>query len=360
MLLDKYTPKKLEEVLGQRDLISKIEAWLDQWKPGKALLIFGSSGTGKSLIINLVAKERGMSLYEINASDDRSASSIKENLVPASKEGSLLKKRLILIDDVDSLGQSDRGGIAEIIKVVKESANPIILIANDAYDQKLKSLRGYCELLRVRKVPVNSIEKRLKDIALKERIMISDESIRKLAENSSGDIRSAINDLGTFNDMAYRDKETKIFDVLNIIFRGKDLTKSMRAIDSSDKDLDEIFWWIEQNIPLEYQNKELVAEALDILSRADIFRSQVIKNQNYRFKKYMRDLMASITLLDNSQKKFILYRPPQRFITLGSTKVSRKDAEEFYKSLGIKSSRKKIREQASMLKIIMGRKFKGF
>jgi replication factor C large subunit len=359
MLMEKYKPKNLEEILGQKELILKINDWLKKWKPGKALFIYGPTGTGKTLIINLIAKERKMSLFEINASDERSASSIKEKLLPASKEGSLFNKRLILIDEVDSFSQADRGGIAEIIKIVKESANPIILTANDAYDIKLRSLRSYCDLIRIRKIPRNLIEKKLTEIASKERLKIDKETIERIALNAEGDIRSAINDL-TLNENVFRDKEKNIFEVLNIIFRGKNLRKALHAIDSSDKDIDELFWWIEQNIPLEYQNPDLIVQAFEILSKADIFRSKIIKNQNYRFNKYMKDMIASISLIENPQKRFILYKPPGRLITLGSTKTSRREVEEFYKGLGLHCSTKKIREQAPFLKIILGKDFMGF
>jgi len=357
--MEKYEPKNLKEVIGQNDLIIKINDWLRKWKSGKALLIYGPSGTGKSLIVKLIAKERKMSLFEINASDERSASSIKEKLLPASKEGSLLNKRLILLDEIDSFGQADRGGITEIINIIKESSNPIILIANDAYNNKLKSLRNYCELIRIRKISKNIIEKKLLELAQKEKLKIDIETIKLIAENAGGDIRSAINDLEFSNESVRRDKEKNIFEVLNAIFRGKSLTKALHAIDDSDKDLEELFWWIEQNIPLEYTSPELIAEALEILSKADIFRSQITKNQNYRFKKYMKDMIASLSILDSDQRRFILYKPPGRFITLGSSKISRKDAEEFYKTLGLNCSMKKIKNQEPLLKIILGKKFMG-
>ncbi|MEM5778196.1 MAG: replication factor C large subunit [Candidatus Aenigmatarchaeota archaeon] len=357
MLVEKYKPRSLREVLGQKEIILKIDEWLKKGYK-KALLIYGPSGTGKTLIPSLVAKERNMNLFEINASDERSAPSLKERLLPASKESSLFKKRLILIDDVDSFSQTDRGGIAEIINIIKESNNPIILTANDAYNEKLKNLRNYCELLRIKKIPKNLIEKKLLEIATKEKIKISKEDIEKIAENADGDIRSAINDLEA-NSYATRDKEKNIFEVLNNIFRSKNLEKALKAIDSSDKDLDEIFWWVEQNIPLEYNDPKLIAMAFDILSKADLFKSQIIKNQNYRFNKYLKNMIASIALLENPQKKFILYKPPERLITLGSTKGFRKEKEIFYKSLNLKCSLRKIKEQIPFLKIIL-KEFKDF
>lgn len=359
MLAEKYKPTSLREVLDQKDLILKMGAWLDSWKSGsKALIIYGPTGTGKSTIANLIAKERGMRVFEISSNEERSALLLKEKLI-SSKESSLSGRRMILIDDVDSFGSSDRGGITEIISAVKESASPIVMTANDAYDQKLKSLREYCELLKTRRVPVNTIEKKLTEIASREKIRIGALPIRKIAENSRGDVRSAINDLEALNENSFRDRESNIFDVLNVIFHARDIKKASLAIDSSNKDMDEIFWWIEQNIPLEYQSKETIAQALDILSRADLFRGRIIKNQNYRFRKYMKDVMASISLIENQQRRFVMYRPPGRLMTLGATKVSRKEAEEFYRSLGMNSSMKKIKEQEPFLRLILGSKFKG-
>jgi replication factor C large subunit len=355
MLIEKYKPKKLDEIIGQKETISKITFWLKEWKPGKALLLYGPVGIGKSIILEIIANEMNMSLLEINSSDDRSASSIKEILLPASKEGSLFKKRLILIDEIDSFSGEDRGGIAEIIKIVKESAHPIILIANNAYDSKLKTLRGYCELIRLRRIPSNLIEKRLNEIAFKERLKIDKDSIRRIALNSDGDIRSAINDLEILSKDSIREREKDIFEILKMIFQGENLREILRTIEQSDKDIDEIFWWVEQNICNEYKKPEDIMKAFEFLSKADLFRGRIVSKQNYRFRKYMKDMIAGISSL-NKEKKFVSYKPPDRLILLGSTKSSRKDAEEFYKTLGLHCSQRKIKEQFSYLKIIFGNK----
>jgi len=354
MLVEKHKPKRLVEIVGQKIIIKKITDWLKKWKPGKALLLYGSTGTGKTLIVEIIAKENNFNLIEINASDKNAASYIREVLLPASKEGSLLNKRLILIDEIDSF--SDRGAIAEIIKTLKQSAHPIIITANNAYDKKLRSLRNYCSLLKINRIPVNLIERELNKIALKEKIKISRDMIRRIAIDSDGDIRSAINDLGVFSkdtEFGIRDKEKDIFKVLRIIFQSNDLKRALQAIGESDKDIDEIFWWIEENIPKEFKNAEEIAKAYDLLSKADLFRSKIIINQNYRFKKYMRDLIAGITIIGKN-KNFIMYKPPDRLVILGRTKALRNKNEEFYENLGnvLHCSKRKVKEQMPYLNII--------
>ncbi len=355
MFVEKYKPKRLVEIVGQKIVIKKITDWLKKWKPGKALLLYGPTGTGKTLIVEIIAKENKFNLIEINASDKNAASHIKEFLLPASKEGSLLNKRLILIDEIDSF--SDRGAVAEIIKTIKQSAHPVLITANNAYDKKLRSLRNYCILLRVNRLPVNLIERELNKIALKEKIKISIYVIRRIAVNSDGDIRSAINDLEIFSkdtELDIRDKEKDIFKVLRVIFQSNDLGKALQAIGESDKNIDEIFWWIEQNIPKEFKNPKEIAEAFDLLSKADLFRSKIVVNQNYRFKKYMRDLIGGITLI-GSNKKFIMYKPPDRLIILGRTKALRNKNEELHENLGniLHCSKRKVKEQVPYFNIIL-------
>jgi len=360
MLLDKYSPKKINDIVGQKVIIKRIRDWLKRWKPGKALLLYGPTGVGKTLIASVIANEKNMRLLEINASDKRTASSIKKILEPATKDNSLSKNRLILIDEIDGLSGADRGGASEIKRMIKESKFPIILIANNAYNPKLRVLRSYCELLKLKRIPVNLIEKRLRDICKKEKLKIDDDTIRKIAINSNGDIRSAINDLETAS-IGYREREKNIFDVLRTIFKGKDLKTVLKSIDQCDKDIDEIIWWVEQNIYTEFKETGEIAKAFDILSKADLFRSKIIISRNYRFKGYMKNLIAGIALVRKKPYyRFNLYRPPDRLVILGRTKMIRYRMDEIYKDLGnfLHCSKRKVKKQLPYLKIILKEHFK--
>jgi len=352
MLVEKYKPKRLVEVVGQKIIVQKIIDYLKNWKRGKALLLYGPTGIGKTLIVEILSKENKFNLTEINTTDKDIVSYIKEVLLPASKESSLFNRRLILIDEVDSF--SDRGAITEVIKIIKESASPVILTANNAYEQKLKTLRHHCTLVRANRIHVNTIERELKRIALREKINIKEEMIRRIAADSDGDIRAAINDLENSSkdlELGFRDRERDIFRTLKIIFQSNNLKEALQAIDESDKDIDEIFWWIEQNIPLEFKDNIELAQAFDLLSKADLFKSKIAINQNYRFKKYMKDMIAGITLVGKN-KRFIMYKLPDRFIFLGRAKTDKEKNYEILESV-LHCSKRKIKEQMPYLNIIM-------
>jgi replication factor C large subunit len=355
MLIEKYKPKSLSEVVGQKSLIESIVQWLGNWKPKKALLLYGPTGIGKTLIPELIAKENKFNLVEISASDDNLTSYVRDVLVPASKESSLFNKRLIMIDDLETI--KDRGVVAEIINLVKESSTPIIITSNNAYDEKLRTLRNYCVLVKANRVSSISIGKYLSMIVAKEGIHVGDEMVARIAKDSDGDIRSAINDLeaiGKNPEFGLRDRERDIFKTLKSIFQSGSLSEALQAMDESDKDVDDIFWWVEQNIALEFKSNEEFLQALELLSKADMFRNKIVVNQNYRFKKYMKETLAGITLIGKN-KGFIMYRPPDRLMILGRTKISRAKDDETYTNLGgmLHCSKRKVKEQMPYLNVIL-------
>lgn len=96
-------------------------------------------------------------MLELNASDTRNKREIESLLSNAvtcqaiSSGGEVLnRKRLVIMDEVDGMGGSDRGGIAELIKVIKTSRIPIICICNDRQSTKIRSLVNHCFDLKVR------------------------------------------------------------------------------------------------------------------------------------------------------------------------------------------------------------------
>ncbi|MEM5794063.1 MAG: replication factor C large subunit [Candidatus Aenigmatarchaeota archaeon] len=375
MWSEKYRPKSLKEFVNQKEALEKFLAWVKNWKPGsKAMLFYGPPGTGKTALVQAYAQEKNLEFVEMNASDFRSKTQIEEVFGRSMLQKPLFKKsKIFLIDEIDGIaGREDIGGISAIIKIIKESNYPCILTANNPYDPKLRSLREECILVEFKKIHVFDIEKRLEEICKKEGISVEKEVLRNLAKRAEGDLRAAINDLEvvaagrkkvTLEDLealGYRERETTIFDALKIIFKTQSSISAKLAIASVDKDPEEIFWWIENNITKEYEKPEEIAKAFDALSKADLFRQRITLTQNWRFRGYMIDLMTAGVALSKKEmyRKFTRYEYPQKLIILGGTKTMRKEEKEllFKLSQVLHCSTKKIRlEFLPYLRIIFGK-----
>jgi replication factor C large subunit len=152
----KHKPKNLDEYVDQKDALDQFLKWIERWRHGKALLFHGPPGTGKTALVEAYCQEKGLDLIQLNASDYRSAAQIKEVLGSSVQQSSLFKRgKIFMIDEIDGLaGREDKGGVREIISIIKKSSYPVILTANDPWNKRLRSLRQYCQLVQFKKIPV--------------------------------------------------------------------------------------------------------------------------------------------------------------------------------------------------------------
>lgn len=361
---EKYAPKKIEEVVGQKKAVEQVLKWYNTWKPGKkALLFYGPPGVGKTCLIEALGNEKKLDIIELNASNYRTANQIREVIGKSMMQKSLFKKgKIFLIDEIDGIAsREDRGGTTEIIQMIKESKHPIILTANDIWNPRLRSLHNYSQIIQFGKIPYWSIVNRLELICKQEGLKYDKEVLKNIAKRSEGDLRAAINDLEmlsgdkkeiTLKDLEslyQREREMSIFDVLRIIFKTRTAISAKLAINNTDKDPDEIFWWIEQNITNEYEKPEEIARAFDMLSKADLFNNRIRRRQEYKFLKYMIDLMTAGVAVSKKDvyKKFSRYQYPTKIKILSQSKKSRIENKEKLLELSkqLHCSTRKIRSE---------------
>ncbi len=337
----KYAPKTLDEFVGNDKAVKRIIAWISNWKneKKKALLVYGPPGVGKTTLMPLIAKRFNYYLIETNASDVRSAEVIKNQFEKALSQASLFYKgRLMVFDEIDGIaGSEDRGASKEIIEIIKTTRYPVILIANDAYAPALRNIKNYCEMVEFRKIDTRLILKRLKEILAEEGIKYEESALATIARNANGDLKAAINDLQIVAEgkkeikledvkvAGYRDLERNIFDALRIIFKTESAQVASMATSNLDKDPDEFILWVRENIPIEYEKPEEIALAYHFLSRADIFKGRISKQQYWRYIVYVLQLSSVGIAVAKNKKyhKFTKYRYPSKLKKMGMTKEAR-------------------------------------
>mgnify|MGYP002641434171 FL=1 len=314
--IQKYVPKSLSEVAGQNSAVERLRAYAENYKRGtKPLFLYGGQGTGKTSSVHALAKDLDYEILEVNASDVRNADSINSLLGAGIHQMSLFGRgKIILVDEVDGLsGKEDRGGVAAITSLIVKSSYPIFLTANDPWNKKLATLRKKCELLEFRTLAYTSITNHLKKICELENITYDESALQELARAAGGDLRAAINDLQTFSyegkltkeniKMAYsRDHTETIINALTRVFKTTKSDVALPAFDEVQEDLDTIFLWIEENIPVEYKKPEDLAEAFSNLALADVFRGRIRRWQYYRFYVYCYNLLSAGIALSKNEK----------------------------------------------------------
>jgi len=310
-LCEKYRGKCFADIKGQDLAIRAIKDYVKKFtddrdtRGRKALLLHGPPGTGKTTLAHVVASEIKAEIFELNSSDLRNRTKLQEVLKPAIEQQSLFKKtKIILVDEVDGVTGSEHGGVPELISLINNATIPIIITANDAWSQKLNDLRKVCELIRLKELSYTTIKEILKEIATKEKISLDEDVLVSIAVKSKGDLRAAINDLQSISsplseneaklkpeNIHERNKEEDIFTVMQKIFKLKPSVEMLDMYDNVNMPLEEISLWIEANIPKEYKGEEL-AKAYEALSKADIFKHRIMRQQYWRFLVYQNIFLS--------------------------------------------------------------------
>lgn len=334
---DKYRPKKLDHVLGNKEKIDYIRQWILQiinGKNRKPLLIYGPCGIGKSSIPYAIKEEFGFDLIEMNASELRDKKRVERILGGAGLAGSLFGvSKIILIDDADILaGKSDYGGPMAIKNILVNSPHPVIVTATDIWDKKFTPIRSECDKVELKKINKVLIQNLLFEIAKKEELNFNQQSIEQIAENSDGDVRSAINDLYLMHS-SDRNKNKDIFNLVRTIFKSSDYDSIKEAV--NDIDYEMAILWIDENIPNEYDDKFDVARAYDSLSKGDIFFGR-IKFSNWKLLKYAIDLSTFGVSVSKSKTyhKFTKYNFPSFLSNMSSSMANRAMLKSIGKKIG--------------------------
>jgi replication factor C large subunit len=126
--------------------------------------------------------------------------------------------------------------------------------------------------------------------------------LTSISIKARGDMRAALNDLQSLSKMdektfikeiGDRNKEVSIFNALQFVFKNAQIDNKMLGVyEEVNMDVDEIFLWIEENIPYEYKGRELY-KAFDALSHADVFRGRIHRQQHWRFLVYESFFLGS-------------------------------------------------------------------
>lgn len=320
---EKYRPKRLSDVVGNPKAVNELRDWAQSWNKGvpkkRVAVIMGSPGIGKTTSAEALAAEMGWGLIEMNASDQRTGDAIRSVALRGAYSntfdagGNYLDtkaggRKLIVLDEADNLfGNADRGAIPAISELIKETMQPVVLIVNDFYalSKKSSAIKNDTVQISFLRPSTLTIAKVLKRIAVAEGTSITDDAIKRIAENSNGDLRAAVRDLESLclgrdevgmtdaDQLSGRAVRKGIYDLMASIFKRSDAMGSRLLIRDVDEEPSFVMLWLDENMPYEYTDRGDLVRGYNALSRADIYLGRVSRRQYFGLWSYANDMMTS-------------------------------------------------------------------
>ncbi len=194
---EKYRPSKFNEVVGQNDIVKRVESLTNSMNIPH-LLFAGPAGTGKSTLALITVKELYGNQWrenylELNASDERGINIVREKVKNFARTKSLGKVpfKIIFLDEADALTPEAQQALR---RTMENYSNTCRFILSCNYSSKIiDPIQSRCAIFRFKLLEKKDIQKYLQRIVEGESLTISPDAIETLYEGSEGDCRKATN-----------------------------------------------------------------------------------------------------------------------------------------------------------------------
>ena len=199
MWVEKYRPKKMTELVNQKDVVGSINSMLKKQSELPHLLFSGSAGVGKTTAALCLSSEilrehwRTYTL-ELNASDERGINMVRERVKKFSRFAGLdteIPFKIIILDEADEMTSDAQTALRRIIEDTSKICR-FILIANNL-SKIIAPIQSRCVVFKFTRISDKDIISQLKFIAKQEKIKTDEKGLQTICDHTSGDLRHAIN-----------------------------------------------------------------------------------------------------------------------------------------------------------------------
>lgn len=217
---EKYRPRLLKEIYGQKNIVSRLAAFLkDGTMPH--LLFSGPAGSGKTTTSLCIARELygdswHSNFLELNASNERGIDTIRVKVKDFARVlpfGNNFK--IIYLDEADALTTDAQHALRRTMEKYSDSTR--FILACNYMSKIIAPIQSRCAVFRFSPIGKEETVSFMKYIAAKEGVDIEESAYGAIFSVADGDMRRAINILQTASVMKKKVTEKAVKEITGIV-----------------------------------------------------------------------------------------------------------------------------------------------
>ena len=201
MWSEKYRPKKLSQVVDQKEIIKGISNLIKS--PDIPHMLFaGPAGVGKTttalcIAMELLGEEWRKNTLELNASDERGIKMVRERVkefaasIKLAGDKEFGKPKIIILDEADEMTSEAQTALRRIIEDSARTTRFIIIC--NYLSQIIEPIQSRCVVFRFTRLPKEDVINHLKMICEQQKVKYEEKALAQIFEATGGDLRHSIN-----------------------------------------------------------------------------------------------------------------------------------------------------------------------
>ena len=188
--VEKYRPSTLDTYIGNDQLKSKVEVYLESGDLPH-LLLYGKAGTGKTTLAKLLVNNIDCDYLYINASDENNVETVRSKVKNFASTMGFKDYKVIILDECDYITPNAQAALRNLMETFSKHCR-FILTCNFV-ERIIDPIQSRCQSFQIIPPSKGEVAKHLHNILTQESVSYEREDLAILVNSGYPDIRRVIN-----------------------------------------------------------------------------------------------------------------------------------------------------------------------